>query len=71
MTVVVRNAVEICVWAAHSQHSKQRNTHCCLNGTMNAIPKLAFIPTIPLLAAKRRCIGSAAVALRDGCICTK
>ena len=73
LMLVVRNAVKITrlQTGLHSPHLRQRNTHCCWNGTLRATLKAAFIPKLPLLAAKRWCIGSAAIALRDNCTCTK
>ncbi len=73
MTMVVLDAQRLVLLetVTNSQRLKQRNTHCCLNGTMSATPRTAFIHKTPLLAAKGWCIGSATIAPRDSCTCTK
>ena len=54
-----------------SQRLKQPNISCCVNGTMSAMPQMAFIPTTPPLAAESWCIGFAIAALRDSCTCIR
>ena len=50
-----------------SQHTKQQNTSCCVNGTMKTSLRTACILITPPLASKSWCIGSATSALRESC----
>ena len=71
-TMVVLDAVELVLLetGTHSQHMKQRNTHCCTSGITSAIPKTAFILKAPFLAVKSWCTGYASSAPRESCTCT-
>ena len=55
----------------HSQRLKQRNIRCCLNGTLSATSRTAFIHKPPPLAAKSLCTGSVTSVPRERCTCTK
>ena len=70
-TVVVPAVVKPRQSKQSNQHLKQHIMRCCLNGTMSAMPQMAFTLTPPLLAAKSVCIGCVRNALRDSCTGTK
>ncbi len=69
MTMAVLDATELVLLeiVTHSQPLKQRNTRCCLTGTLSATSRKAFIHKPPPLAAKSLCTGSA--VYMSHCIC--